>query len=280
MREVELLHERILVDDVLPDLGVGKHISWIRHAGVFFAVASRAGGVTLPLSRQIAVLSSRCVRLRYENTRHKLTEAALKAATASCALTLTKSDVLQKQLRHLSRRILLAQEEERKRISRELHDVVAQMLMGIHIRLASLKKELLADTSDFAGTISRTQKLVGQSVIRVQEFARELRPAVLDDIGLIPAIHAFVQLFSKRTRIRVHLRVFSGEDGLDSTRRTVLYRVAQEAFTNVAKHAKADLVTVDIRKQAGTVCMQIKDNGRAFAVHRVLYAKTIKGWVF
>ncbi len=115
---------------------------------------------------------------------------------------LEQSDHLQEQLRRLSRQILSAQEDERKKISRELHDVIAQTLTGINVRLATLKKEAALNTKGLDRNIARTQRLVEKSVDIVHQFARELRPAVLDDLGLIPALHSFVKIFSKRTGIR------------------------------------------------------------------------------
>jgi signal transduction histidine kinase len=185
---------------------------------------------------------------------------------------LRQSDHLQEQLRRLSRQILSAQEDERKRISRELHDVIAQTLTGINIRLATLKKEALLSTKGLDRNIARTQRLVEKSVDIVHQFARELRPAVLDDLGLIPALHSFVKLFSQRTRIHVHLRAFAGVEQLNSGQRTILYRVAQEALTNVSRHAQANRVEIDIQKQVGGVSMKISDNGKSFQVEKTLNA--------
>jgi signal transduction histidine kinase len=173
----------------------------------------------------------------------------------------------------LSRQILSAQEDERRRISRELHDVIAQTLTGINIRLATLKKEASVSTNGLDRNIARTQRLVEKSVNLVHEFARDLRPAVLDDLGLIPALHAFVKLFSNRTRIHVHLKVFAGVEQMDNSQRTILYRVAQEALTNVSRHAHASRVEVSIQKLADGICMKISDNGKSFEVERVLNAR-------
>jgi signal transduction histidine kinase len=186
---------------------------------------------------------------------------------------LEKSDRLQEQLRQLSRQILSAQEDERKKISRELHDVIAQTLTGINVRLAALKKEAAINTKGLDRNIARTQLLVEKSVNIVHEFARELRPAVLDDLGLIPALHSFVKLFSKRTRIRVHLKVFAEVEQLDIARRTVLFRVAQEALTNVSRHAHASRVEVSIQKLANGICMKIKDDGKSFEAERMMRSR-------
>jgi PAS domain S-box-containing protein len=208
--------------------------------------------------------------LRQEITRRKVMEESLRKSEQHQSKMLDQSRHIQEQLRQLSRQILSAQEEERKKISRELHDVIAQTLTGINIRLAALKKDAGRNPKTFDRNIARTQRLVEKSVNIVHEFARELRPAVLDDLGLIPALHSFVKLFSKRTRIRVHLKVFAGVEQVDAAQRTALFRVAQEALTNISRHAHASQVEVSIQKLAGGICMKIKDDGKSFEVERMM----------
>jgi signal transduction histidine kinase len=123
---------------------------------------------------------------------------------------------------------------------------------------------------DFGRKITRTQRLVEKSVHLVHRFARELRPAVLDDLGLIPAMHAYLKGFMADTGIRVSLQAFAGIERADSTLRTVLYRVAQEALTNVERHAHASRVTVSIAQLPQGLCMKITDDGRSFDVERAL----------
>jgi signal transduction histidine kinase len=180
---------------------------------------------------------------------------------------------MQVDLRHLSRQVLQAQEEERKRISRELHDVIAQTLTGINIRLATLKKEAGFNPRSFEQNIARTQKLVEKSVELVHQFARDLRPAVLDDLGLIPALHSFLKGFTARTGIHSHFTAHAGVERLDSAQRTVFYRVAQEALTNVARHAQASRVDVAIQRLPEGIRMSVKDVGKSFQVERVLKEK-------
>jgi signal transduction histidine kinase len=95
----------------------------------------------------------------------------------------------------------------------------------------------------------------------------------LDDLGLIPALHSFVKIFSKQTRVHVRLTVYAGVEQLDGVKRTVLYRVTQEALTNVARHAHANRVDIHIQKLRRAVGLTIKDNGKSFQVERVLHAK-------
>jgi signal transduction histidine kinase len=282
------LHEETLVTDILPGYSAGKRNALIKQAGGFFAVAitpiekthRTARETTASLKKFIETLSRRTVELAATNlelsleiTQRKAAEEALKKSEHHYSQLLEKSDRLQDQLRHLSRQILSAQEDERKKISRELHDVIAQTLTGINVRLSALKKEAAINTKGLDRNIARTQQLVEKSVNIVHEFARELRPAVLDDLGLIPALHSFVKLFSKRTRIRVHLKVFAEVEQLDIVRRTVLFRVAQEALTNVSRHAHASRVEVSIQKLADGIYMKIKDDGKSFEVDRMMRSR-------
>ncbi|MEJ0091630.1 MAG: sensor histidine kinase [Limisphaerales bacterium] len=136
-----------------------------------------------------------------------------------------------------------------------------------------MKKEAAVNTTGLDRNIARTQRLVEKSVNIVHQFARELRPAVLDDLGLIPALHSFVKLFSRRTRIHVHLRAFAGVEQLNGNQRTILYRVAQEALNNVARHAHASQVEVSILKHAGGICMKVSDDGKSFDLEYVMKTK-------
>jgi signal transduction histidine kinase len=282
------LHEQTLVAKLLPGYPPGKRAELIKQAGVFFAAAiipiektqrdarDEAGqlkGFIETLSRRTVELAASNLELSLEITQRKAVEAALKKSERHYSELLEQSDRLQEQLRRLSRQILSTQEDERKKISRELHDVIAQTLTGINIRLATLKKEAALNTKGLDRNIALTQQLVEKSVNIVHQFARELRPAVLDDLGLIPALHAFMKNFTTQTGVRVHLTAFAGVEKIDTVSRTVLFRVAQEALTNVARHAKASQVEVTIQKLQKSVCMKIKDDGKSFSVERALHAK-------
>jgi len=253
------LHEQILVTQVLPGRPAGKHSTIIKQAGAFFTEAitpietihrgTREAAVHL--NQIVEMLSQRTVELAASNlvlekeiAQRKTVEEALKKSERHYSELLEQSQRLQAQLRQLSRQIILTQEEERREISRELHDVIAQTLTGINVRLAALKKEAAVNTKGLDRNIARTQRLVEKSVDIVHQFARELRPAVLDDLGLIPALHSSMKNFTTRTGVRTHLIAFAGVEQLDTARRTVLFRVAQEAMTNVARHAQASRMEV------------------------------------
>jgi signal transduction histidine kinase len=285
------LHEQTLVAELLPGCPADKRATLIKRAGSFFAEAilplekthASTQEAAVYLLKVIETLSQRTVELAASNlelsqevSQRKAAEAALKKSERHYSDLLEKSDRLQEQLRQLSRQILLAQEEERREISRELHDVIAQTLTGINVRLAALSKEAATNTKGLDRNIARTQRLVEKSVDIVHRFARELRPAVLDDLGLIPALHSFMKNFTTRTGVRTHLTAFAGVEELETARRTVLFRVAQEALTNVARHAKASRVEVGIQKLPEGVRLIIKDDGKSFNVENVLHGKGSK----
>jgi signal transduction histidine kinase len=236
----------------------------------------RLSQVNETLRRRSVQLAAANRRLKREILQRQAVEAALKKSEQHYSQLLEQSRLMQEQLRHLSHQLLLAQEQERKQISRELHDQIAQTLTGINVHLAALKVEAAANTTGLRKKIVRTQRLVEKSVNIVHRFARELRPTLLDDLGLIPALHSFMKGFTKRTGLRIRFTAFSGVEQLSSTKRTVLYRVAQSALANVAQHAHATRVSVSIRKLPGAICMEIHDNGTGFEVERVLFAKRHK----
>jgi signal transduction histidine kinase len=228
------------------------------------------------LSQRTVERGAICRQLNHEIVRRKAAEEALAKSEQLYGLLLERSRQMQEHLRHLSHQVLFAQEEERKQISRELHDEIAQTLTGINISLATLTKEATINTSSLKKKIASTQQLVEKSMKIVHRFARELRPMLLDELGLIPALHSYMKNFTERTGVHIRFTVFAELEQLDSVKRTVLYRVAQEALTNVARHAQASLVKVSIRKLDGTIRMEIIDNGKSFHVQHVLSGKRNK----
>jgi signal transduction histidine kinase len=224
-------------------------------------------------------LAAKNRELKQEITERRAAEKALKQSKKNYGLLLKQSEHMQEQLKRLSRQVLTAQEEERMRISHELHDEVAQVMTGINLHLTTLKKEAAATTKDLQTTIVRTQRLVEKSVDIVHRFAGQLRPPVLDDLGLFPALHAYITEFSKQTGLSIRFTSFTRSriNNLDNAKRIVLYRVAQEALTNVGKHAKANLVTVSIQKIRRTIHLEIRDDGKSFKVKGRLLAGKKKG---
>jgi signal transduction histidine kinase len=179
---------------------------------------------------------------------------------------------LNRDLRSLSDQILHVQEAERQRISRELHDEVGQALMAIHMNLALLERNGAADAHLLKRKIADTQGVLQETMRTVHGFARELRPAMLDELGLLPALRSYLRVFAERTGVRARFRGAPEAEALDSEQKTIVFRIAQESLTNVAKHAHASRVGVTLEKRPGAVRVQIKDNGKAFPVEEQLSA--------
>lgn len=282
--DVALIHEKVLIKQALAANNPAAQNRMIRRAGLFFAevitpleeghrVAIEANvklsQMNTVLSQQTLDITRSNLQLKKEIAHRIVVEKNLLKSEQQSRELLNQSHLLQEKLRLLSRRILSVQEEDRKRISRELHDVVDHVLTGINVRLAALKFEASTHAKGLSRKISNTQRMVERSVDIVHRFARELRPAVLDDLGLIPALQSYMNCFSKDSGIRVTLTAFAGLELLSNMKRTVLYRIVQETLTNIERHAHASQVDIFIEKQADVVVMRIKDNGKYFDWQRV-----------
>jgi signal transduction histidine kinase len=231
------------------------------------------GRLKLRLTAEAARFGVLVLQFKSESAKRRGVEAALKRSEKHHILLLDQSRRMQEHLRDLTRKILTAHEDERREISRELHDEIAQTLTGINVQLANLKRQAAVDTRGLKGKIAGTQRLVRKSVGIVHRFARRLRPALLDDLGLVAALNSFINGMQERTDLAIKLTTFPELKDLDVTKRTVFYRVAQEALTNVARHAEAKLVHVLFKHRQKTVLMEIRDNGKSFNVQYVLLAK-------
>ncbi len=222
---------------------------------------------------RVEALAAANAELQREITRRQIVEEALHRSEQHQTLLLEQSRHTQQRLRHLSHHILRAQEEERKRISRELHDEIAQILVGIHVQLEILAREASVNPARLRQQIARTQRLVEKSVNAVHQFARELRPTALDDLGLSAALRSLIREFMMRTGVRVRFTTFAKVERLSSSKRIVLYRVVHSALANVAEHAQAGRVSVSVRKVESAVHLEIIDDGKSFDVTRVLHGR-------
>jgi PAS domain S-box-containing protein len=173
---------------------------------------------------------------------------------------------MQENLRRMSDRVLKVQEHERQRISRDLHDEVGQALTAINVNLAILRTSLGPVTADSARRLSETQHLIEQTMGNIHNFSRELRPAMLDDLGLLPALRNYVKSFGERTGLAVRLDTTQSEniEQLDSERKVVVYRIVQEGLTNVSKHAHARQVDIIVTGSQHDVRLQLSDDGQGF----------------
>lgn len=266
------VHEIALVALVLPGYGPNSGNVLMGRAGLFFAESITpieqthrgAREANAQLNQIVTKLARSVQSLKGEIVQRSAVEAALRDSELLSLQLLDRSRQMEGSLRLLSRKLLSAEEDERRRISRELHDVIAQTLTGINLQLSILKIGAHADATALAAAIASTQHAVEQSIDIVHRFARELRPTMLDDLGLIPALQTYMKRFIEDTGVRVSFTVFAGIECCDGAVRTVLYRVALEALANVARHAKASRVALAIKDVAGGICMEVTDDGTGF----------------
>ena len=219
---------------------------------------------------RVEILSATNDELKREIATRQSVEEALRKSEQHQTLLLDKAQLLQNQFRDLSHRVIDAREEERKRISRELHDDITQTLVGITVNLEALAREAALKPGEIRHKIVQTQRIVEKAVRIVHDYARELRPTSLDDLGLIVTLHSLLNDFMARTGIRVRFRAFADVDKMGGRQRTVLFRIVQEALVNIDKHAEARQVEVNIRKIADSIQLEIADDGKSFDVERTL----------
>src|SRR5689334_19445447 len=168
-----------------------------------------------------------------------------------------RSDQAEHQMRELSQQLVNAQEEERKNLSRELHDHVAQVLTGLRMELGRLERLSPAVTP----IVSGCKELVDELFMTVRSLALGLRPSMVDDLGLQAALEWHVRDFMTRYAIKVDLKMAGQFEALPETYRTCVYRVVQEALTNCVRHADAHNVAINVRHVGDELQLSVTDDG-------------------
>lgn len=165
--------------------------------------------------------------------------------------------------RELLRHTVIAQEEERSRIARELHDETAQYLTAISLNLATLQTSI-PKKPEINGLMDRLQNLIRQMSRGLHQLVHDLRPAQLDDLGLVPALQYLAEQDSKRMNLNIDVKIEGQRRRLDPLLETVIFRVAQEALANVSRHAQTDHAWIDLQFGPEKVTLQVRDQGVGF----------------
>jgi len=174
----------------------------------------------------------------------------------------TAVDLAERVTRDAVQRVVEAQEQERARLARELHDETGQALTSILLGLKGLEEAV--DTDEGRASVAALRELVVSTLRDVRGLAVELRPAALDDFGLVPALERLADTFREKTGLDVALEARLGDGRLDPTLETTLYRIVQEALTNVLKHAEARRVSISLVRKDGSISAVVEDDGRGF----------------
>lgn len=175
------------------------------------------------------------------------------------------------QLRALANRLTEVQEVERKQLARELHDHLGQALTAISINLTRIKAELPAECSPkVKERLAEASLLTDETLEQIRELSLDLRPPMLDDLGLTPTLRWYIKQFAQRLNIESHFETLGLEERLTPELETTLFRVVQEALTNVARHAQASQVQLRLERKGTTIVAAIQDNGQGFDVAQVV----------
>lgn len=180
-----------------------------------------------------------------------------------------RAESAEQELRKLSRKLVQAQEEERKAISRELHDALGQKLSFIGMEVGTLSSLRTASPEVFEERLSDAQRLITETVRSVRDLSMTLRPAMLDELGLGSAVRWQGREFARRSGINVDVQVDGDTDELPESHRTAIYRIVQEALTNIAKHAGANHVRIHLYGGKESIRLTVQDNGTGFDPARV-----------
>jgi signal transduction histidine kinase len=173
------------------------------------------------------------------------------------------------ELQELSARLLSAQEEERRSISRELHDEVGQSLSALLMEAGNAAARVSPDSIEVRRHVESIKRLAEASVQVIRNMSLLLRPSMLDDLGLVPALEWQAREVFKRTGLRVQVTAEENASELPDEHKTCIYRVVQEALHNCARHAQAHNVTVEVREQPSQIVLTVEDDGRGFDARRV-----------
>jgi len=179
-----------------------------------------------------------------------------------------RTERAEQELRSLSSQLVHAQEQERRTISRELHDEVGQTLTGLGIELGNLEHLRDGPQSEFGSHLADAKRLTEETLRTVRNLAMGLRPSMLDDSGIAPAVRWQAHELSRRTGTPVKLQIEGDFERLADKGRTCLYRVVQEALTNCARHAEATTIQITMQSKKDTVCLSISDDGVGFDTGR------------
>jgi PAS domain S-box-containing protein len=207
--------------------------------------------------------------------------AAIAAMATENALLFRAVNDQRGQLRSLAGRLAEIQEQERQQLARELHDQIGQNLTVINLSMNMAEQSLPPDAPTAVyGHLQDAVDLIGQTAQRVRTVMAELRPPVLDDYGLAAALRWYGQQFSRRTGIAVDFGDCDLPARYLSTTETALFRIAQEALNNVAKHAMASQVVITLQCEDSKICLTIADNGQGFQVGAAPQASDDPHWGF
>jgi len=224
-----------------------------------------------PLVAEVRLRSRAGAWVHFETLGHWVYDDAGRAQQAVLvSRDITRRKQAEEALRSLPRLIVEAQEAERRRVARELHDSVNQLLSSARFRVQSIEERLQGQDDALWRETLKVQALLARAIDEVRRISRNLRPSELDDLGLMPALRSLCSEFAERTGLRLSVALEEPAQRCSKETELTLYRIVQEALANIAKHAQAKTVEVRLVWQNGAVQAIIRDDGAGFEPQAVL----------
>ena len=199
----------------------------------------------------------------------------LQAAAERCMVAADKAHLVEnlarreEQIRRLAEHMLHVEEMERRRISRELHDEAGQSLLYVRLQLEMIEKEFPPEHAHWAERLAKLREVTEHTILETRRLISALSPAVLEQLGLAAAVRQLVNRFRQHNHCRVQLHM-SHLDGLPKRIETIVYRLAQECFNNIAKHSQASNVNISVSSADGILRLHVEDDGVGFEVMETL----------
>lgn len=217
-----------------------------------------------------ATLSSRMMGVCMDVSERKKSEEALKQAQehleARVKERTAELERAQERLRTLSAQLLRMQDDERRRIARELHDTVGQIVIALSLNLTPVEAALLKDNSSLAPRVTDSLRLLEELSRDLRTISHLLHPPLLDEAGLQSAVRWYVQGFSERSKIEVDLEISSDLGRLPAELETAIFRIVQECLTNIHRHSGSSTASISIRRGSQSVEVEIRDQGKGMSV--------------
>ena len=182
----------------------------------------------------------------------------------------------ERRLRFLSSQLLAVQEEERRRLSAELHDELGQALVLFKINLRGIQRALRTDQAKQRSECEDLIGYINEVTENVRRLSRDLSPVILEDLGFLAAIRRLAEGFSKHSNIKTSLDIADIEDLLPKDAQIIAYRIVQECLTNIARHSQATNVSLEVMRQDGQLVLRVQDDGLGFDVKQVLGTDSIE----
>jgi signal transduction histidine kinase len=264
---VAQLEQPIYVDDICNDPRLTRQVVIEERLRAFASVPLRSKRKLLGVMN---IASHTPRRFRHEDVQ-------ILNSIANLVAVVIENAGLYNEMRHrdemrgeLLRQIISTQEEERERIARELHDETSQALIGLGVSLQAVMGALPLDTNQLKAQLGEIQSVAMKAHDEIHRLTYELRPRLLDDLGLVSAVESHVENQLKPTGVMVHMETLGMERRLPAEAETALFRIIQEATTNIIRHAGADIASVTLEFKEESIVARIEDNGRGFDIDQVM----------